>query len=618
MDNVKPRWRWGLLAALCWAALASFPQVYLRANLGGGYHGTYASAALDEVAYLAYTRALSEGRPRRNDPHTGRDEENAGPQPESLFSVQFLPAYAVAGPARLLGVSVETAFIALSILLAAGAALAIFWLAARLTGNEYWAAATPFFVLGLGTLAAGQGLARHLLTLPYLIPLSVANTFNSPSCYYLPFLRLYQPGVGFPFFFVLCGLLWRALTHETERGARRWALGAGATFAALVFCYFFLWTAAAAWLACLAGLWFIGRPAQRKRGVRVFSLVGAGAVTALTPYFWLLSQRAATTDSAQVLRFTRRPELWRAPEVIAALALAALAWGVWRGRWRWRDEIVLFTASLALLPFAVFNQQIITGRLLQPFHYEWYIANYAVLLAAVLTAWQGQRTQPETMRLGFAKRLLAYTLLALAWGAGEVWLAASASFNYNRRMDEARPVLQLLAAQPEAREITRPGATNPRPLVLVKDFTLADRAPAQAPQALLWTPHLLVFPSVSASENRERFWLQLYLSGFGSKEFDAALDAREWSFYAGMFDYEQLTSVVSEKGITPEEIEARRNFYFAYAVAVTREQVAAYPLSYFIVRADKLPDFANLERWYERDAGAAAGPYMLYRLKLKP
>ena len=45
----------------------------------------------------------------------------------------------------------------------------------------------------------------------------------------------------------------------------------------------------------------------------------------------------------------------------------------------------LFAASFALMPLAVFNQQVITGRSLQPFHYESFIANYVTLVGAFVT-----------------------------------------------------------------------------------------------------------------------------------------------------------------------------------------------------------------------------------------
>jgi hypothetical protein len=610
MNKLWLRWRWGVLAAVCWAALASFPQVYLWDAQGRVWHGTYASAALDEVAYMSYVRALSEGRPRRNDPHTGRDDQTAGPQAESLFSLQFIPPYLIAGPARVFNVSTETAFVALSLVVAALSALAIFGLARLVTGDERLAFAAPFFALGLGTLAAGQGLGRHLLTLPYLIPYSLANAFNPPSCYYLPFLRLYQPGLMFPLFFVLCALFWRALTSDDSVSARRYALGCGAALAALVFGYFFLWTAAAAWLACVVAVWYVARPAARGRVWQASGIVAACAAAALAPYFWLLSHRAATTDGVQALRLTRQPELWRAPEIIAAAVLLALAWGARRGRVEWRSNEVLFTISLALLPFVVFNQQVVTGRMLQPVHYEWYVANYAAVLAATLAGWLLWRRRDY-------KNLLAAALLAFAWGGGEAWLAGSSWLPYNQRMDEARPVLRRLAEDENAHNVA-PGEVNPRPLALTPDLLLADRAPAQIPQAMLWTPHLLVFPGATVAESQERFWLQLYLSGVDRNKFLNALERKDWTFYAGMFDYEKLSPAVGVAGVRREEINAKLKEYLDYAATFTRAQAAKYPVSYVVVRADNQPDFNNLDRWYARDAGEQVGLYVLYRVKLKP
>jgi len=40
-------------------------------------------------------------------------------------------------------------------------------------------------------------------------------------------------------------------------------------------------------------------------------------------------------------------------------------------------------------------------------------------------------------------------------------------------------------------------------------------------------------------------------------------------------------------------------------------------LSYLIIHSDKRPDFANLDRWYERDAGERIGEFILYRVKLR-
>ncbi len=105
------RWRLGLCAGLALAVLALVPQFHLWAVRGATWQGSYVSFDFDEVAYASYLNALIAGRPRRNDPYTGRADAPGAPQPESLFSIQCLPAYALALPARALGLSAADAFI---------------------------------------------------------------------------------------------------------------------------------------------------------------------------------------------------------------------------------------------------------------------------------------------------------------------------------------------------------------------------------------------------------------------------------------------------------------------------------------------------------------------------
>ena len=109
----KIEWRWGLLAAVGMMLLALWPQMNMWIARGHNWQGSYVAVQGDEVAYSAYVNALIDGRPRRNDPYSGRDDAPTQPRPESLFSVQFFPAYVVALPARLLGISASTAFIVL-------------------------------------------------------------------------------------------------------------------------------------------------------------------------------------------------------------------------------------------------------------------------------------------------------------------------------------------------------------------------------------------------------------------------------------------------------------------------------------------------------------------------
>lgn len=589
--------------------VAVFPQLHFIAHRGPEWHGANAITHPDEVAYSAYLGSLIRGNPRRYDPYTGRGAQ--GEASESLFSVQLVPAYAVALPARWLRLSASIVFMILPAIFALVSSLVIFWFIGLLTHDESFSAAAVLVILGLGTLIAGQGIARHVPNLNYLIPLWISNRVSPPSLYHLPFLRSYQPAVAFPLFFVLCALVWLALTRPIRRQAIVAAIGAGLVLALLIFSYFYLWTAAVAWLACVCVLWLLFKPLERARAASVFGVILLLAAVALTPYFYLLSHRAATVDAAQALVFTHRPDLFRLPEILALLVLAIIGLGAWRGILRGRDSSGLVAASFALTVLVVFNQQIITGRSLQPIHYQWFIANYCALTAAALTAalWWRAEARPRLTN----KRLTLIAIAALLFAFGEVWLAASVSWNYNLAIDQGKPVADRLA------QVLPAGPSSAVPVALIADLKLADRLPTDAPEAVLWAPRMLVFPGVNESENRERFFRQLYYLGYDEKKFWAELDVSDWNFLAGLFPYQRLSPVVSGSStpIAPEELRGLLASYLEYSRTFNRDRAASPSLSYLVVHADNQPDYANLDRWYQRDAGERAGDFILYRLTLR-
>jgi hypothetical protein len=606
-DEQKRRRRWGIAAATVLAFVALVPQLQMWHARGRVWHGSHLSFFFDEAAYAAYINALIDGRPRLSDPYTGRDDAPNAPQPESLFSIQFAPAYAVAFPARLLGVSASTAFIALSCLAAFATALALYQLLVAITDDDALAATCALSVLCYASLA--QKIVRTLRGL---------HTAYLP----LPFLRRYLPAAPLPLFFLFCWFIWRALNVEHRRAANVSAVFAGASFALLVFSYFYLWTAAAAWLLCLALLWLLARPAGWQRALGVFAIVGAISAAALVPYFYLLSHRAPSMDAAQALAFSRRPELFRTTELICALALLILALGAWRGRINLRERATLFAASFALMPFVVFNQQVVTGRTLQPVHYEQFIANYVCLLALALAAllvWRGQTSRGEEGRAArrVPRPLLAtLALAACGWGVAEAFVAAKQQLPVNLAVDVARPVGLRLAEI--ARNSPHAHAGGVRPIVFFDNVGQADRLPSVAPQATLWAPHMFVFSGATPAEEKERLYHYLYYSGVDEQEFHSYL-ARPSLYYHAVFGWGRTLSGLSPKRVpvTHAEIEIERRAYADYISNFTRERAARFPLSY-VIATEGQSDLTNLERWYTRDAGERVGNYIIYRVELRP
>src|SRR4030095_7185432 len=405
-----PMTRWKLCALTCLAMtfLSLIPQLHLWLVRGRDWNGAYVSLQGDEPFYAAYINSLIDGRARRNDPYAAKANTPQSPIPESTFSIQFVPAYVISVLARLSGASASTALIVL--LGAAGffASLSIFWLLNNILGDGKLAAAGTLFVLCLGGLAGGHGLLGLLLKADLSMP-------------GLPFLRRYQPAAAFPLFFVFNALVWRALTGKTRRSMFVSAVLAGLTLAVLVFSYLYLWTAAAAWLACIGLLWLYFRPSDRRVGFAVLGIIAAITALALGPYLYLVSQRPPSLDEQQTLISTHRPDLFHVSEMLGALILILLVVSIWRRKSDLKDSLTLFAASFSLLPFIVFNQQILTGKMMQVYHYEAFIVNYSLLVGLMITLALFWKPLP-------ARLLVWIAALSFCWGVVEVGLPSRLNF----------------------------------------------------------------------------------------------------------------------------------------------------------------------------------------------
>ncbi|MDT7541383.1 MAG: hypothetical protein QOE33_1287 [Acidobacteriota bacterium] len=592
-----------LCVALSMLLVAVAPQVYVWLKQGRAWNGALVYFTSDERAYEAYVNALIDGRPRRNDPYTGRDEELDAARVESLFSIQFVPAYALAYAARLFHLSTSAVFFALLCGSAVAAALVIFQLIFALTGDARLAAAGTLFVLCLGTLASGYGIWDH--------------THLDPGIRFrhLPFLRRYQPAFPFAFFFGFCALVRRSLAHKDERRGAAYATAtlAGLCFVMLVYSYFFLWTAAAAWLVTLALVWLLARPTERRAALKRLGIIVAAATIALVPYASLLARRGATTDAAEALVRSHTPDLFRVPEAFGFALLFLLCWAWRRGRFAGDDAAALFALSFVLLPFVVFNQQIITGRTLQPMHYDAFIVNYCVLLAVVLCV-ALVRARP------FATRFLAcVALAALAWASFETTVWTRKDGAYLLFQDEAHAPSTLLARL--GRE-SASGGPDTHSIVFSPIVPVSDSLPASAPQPVLWAPHTFVFAGASAEEEHERLLQYLYYSGIDLSAADTrayeTLDATGKYYLYSLLGAARANPQLAPhwQPVTAEEMRRAFKEVSDYAATFDRARAARFPVSYLLVY-DTAVELPNFDRWYERDAGQHAGHFMLYRVRLR-
>src|SRR5688500_11794529 len=254
------RWKFGGLAGVAVVLVAMIPQVSLWIERAGEAPGAYSVVDPDELTSSGYIYSSGNGKSSRNDPFLG----GATTDHETYFSIQFVPAYALAFVARVLGLSTATVFILFAPLFAFLSSLIVFWLLSEITGDEKIAAVGVLLVLLCGVLAS-------------------ANLLIEDNHYAVfSFLRRSVPAFPFPLFFLFCVCVWQAF-NRSGSVSLVWSSAAGAAMVALIYSYFYLWTTAGVLLFLLTLLWFIYRKEDRSKALKSVAIIGVITLVALVP-----------------------------------------------------------------------------------------------------------------------------------------------------------------------------------------------------------------------------------------------------------------------------------------------------------------------------------------------
>jgi glycopeptide antibiotics resistance protein len=603
-SSVKLRWRFGIIAAIVLMVCGMYPQLKMWYLRGADWQGAYAYNDIDEVAYAAYLRALIDGRPRKNDPYTGRDDTPEHPQPESLFSIQFAAPYSVALPARLLGVSASTAMTACGAIAAFLAGLALFWLIGKITNDSLFAMTGAIIVVCGGALAAGEGAIGEILGTGISYP-------------YFPGLRRYVPAIPFAVFFAFCGCVWALVTSQETKKRIFYCVLASLCFSFVVFSYFYIWTAAAAWLFCVVLVWIAVRPENWLNDVKAFVALGVACFIPLAFYALMLSNRSHTMDDVQLLVYTRQPDLLRIPELISYAVIVMLIVAVFIKAINLRDRATLFAMSLALLPLVVFNQQIITGRSLQPIHYQVFIGNYVAGLALIITLgilWSGISRKHPKLSAGL---LASLAVIAIAWGIVECHYTVRVLDEANVLRDKGMPVARRLE-ELSSSDMSSPNSL--RGVVMPFSMIQGDDLPTLAPQPVLWARHQHVFAGLTTwQESKDRYYQYLYYMNLDEAWLENSMKNGDYVSMIALFGWGRHSDRLSSnaKPLTYREIEEEAWRFGEYRKNFSFQQASQPTLAYVIVPTDWEADFTNIDAWYERETGEKIGDYTLYKVKLK-
>jgi len=595
--------KWCVLAALPILILSLAPQARLWLARGSEWQGAYATVDGDEFLYSAYVNALIDGRPRRNDPFSGRDDHPNAALRESAFSIQFLPPFLISSIAKIVGLSASTTFIILIAFSAGSAAVTLFWLLMLHTNENRVAALGSLFVLLLGTSAAGQGILASLFT-------------EDVTTLGLAFLRRYQPAAAFFLFFVFCALVHCALTATRNVTRRVLAVLAGATLGILIFSYLYLWTAAAVWVVTFVTIWFYLRPGNRWQTLEVIGLIVIASGFALVPYIHVLSNRAQNLDETQTLLSTHRPDFFRVPELLGVLAVLLIWTLIRRKRISPRDPSIIFAMSIALLPVLLFNQQIVTGRSMQPFHYQYFIVNYTALVALVILA-------KDYLRAFSSRRITLLASAIVLWGVAEVGVPTNIRVASDIKNDQIVPVLRRLkalsATDGTLSDLRNQGKTSM--LVFSPDLDILMMVPTWTVQGTMVGIGGLDFGSATIQDRK--VFVYLYYSGVDTTRLAELLQGKSndfaLSYYAraALFGHERVLPQLSldQRVVQDSEIQEQLRAYDAYVASFSQSEALKHPFGYVVVPVGNQFDFSRIDRWYEREPAERVGQFDLYRVK---
>lgn len=595
---MKFRWVLGIVVGVVLALLAVYPQVRLNEKRGDNFAGAFATCDLDEMAYASYVQALIDGRPRKNDPYTGRDQSSKERQTESLFSIQFLPGYLAAVPAKIFGLSAVQMMPVVSVVSAFLTALALFWLISLLADDAGIAAAGTLVVMTGGAMISGIG--------------AISGFFEGGFAYpFFPYMRRPIPSLAFPFLFAFLACVYKGLTSEK----RRWIFAAlsVACFSALVFSYFYLWTSAAAVLGGFAIITLVSSSENKRRDLIFLISTGAICVVPLMLYGVMLLDRNPLADKAQLLVLTRTPDLFRPIETIGFFVLAAVIAGVWIRIFDDVRKASLITAC-ALAPIIVFNQQILTGRSLQPFHYEFYSVNYVVLFAVVMVAAFVWKKYLD----GSVSHVLAaiVAVIAIGWGGYEAYATTRVWDEINAQRDDAMPVNLRL------RELAENDiATARKTTTLNLNALQGDGQPTVAPQPVLWARHQNTFAGITTwEENKLRYYQLLYFADLNADSLRAGLTGcQDIEACMALFGWDRFNARLSANArpLTIGEINEEVARFDEFVKNFSAADAATFELKFLVVNNAANNKLENVDRWFERDGGEVRGSYTIYKLRLK-
>jgi hypothetical protein len=324
----------------------------------------------------------------------------------------------------------------------------------------------------------------------------------------------------------------------------------------------------------------------------------------------MLSMRADTMDSVQLLVRSHAPDLTRMPFYVGTAAVVvALLFLLLRKSGPISYSFV-FAVATGIVPFVLFNQQVVTGLSLQPIHYQVFVGNYIAGVSAVFAVGLLIGELETAARRNAGMALIAVAVLSIVWGFVECHYTVRVLDSANLARDRAFAVGKFLSQEALKSD-------NPFQQTVISFASIqGDDSPTIAPQNLLWTRHQHVFAGLSWQESKERFFTQIYYQGHSPEWLDTQLKGGNFVAMIALFGWgrhsDRLTT--DSKPLSHAEIEAEVGKFRLFTENFGKHQASNPSLDYLVLPEKGSHELVNVDRWYERSLAGKTNGYEIFKL----
>lgn len=575
-----------LLLALAASLIYSLPQLLYFAD---GRPDALIQT-MDEAPYVARVQEVLDGHWRVSDQYLWETKASPSVLPNHVELV-------LGGIGRAGGLTAETTLIAVRLIAPACLALAVIWLAFLLTQSAGWAAAAAALVL----LEPGTYYYK-----PFQYLTSLAFGAPEPGQLELLYTRFHNPLVLAIPFVLAAGAVYRALVTKTRRDICVAGLLVGLNFYTQVFYWSYLY----------AGMFLLALSDHRD-GERLRILAGVGLLGLICGGYALVEQTLRVQAMQGQDLLTRGWLLVRTHDPIYLLPKALLLGGLaFAFTGRPRDLAYRYLLSFLVGGYLLLNQNVITGREIQNYHFNYANAiAFAVAMVLLAQRWWSAvapRFQARWSRAGgFALALLAI------WLAGNAAVLQAGSFGRRMRaatVDEGAYPSNLKAKFRGTLDWIRD--ETPVDAVFLADPEVSFVLPIYTSGNVFLDPlqrdHVASF--ISEPELFERWMIHLTLQGLGPDELLAEVGYRPsmpflgWGFgrnerLLAKYDF-SITESFAQALATNELPQDYVREFEAFDAGHIATKLLRYRLDYLVVR-DAAPRFrdnslSRLREWTMR------------------